>query len=278
MTSKPISLIINYARSGGTLLNKYLHNIDNLVVLSESHPIHSTMMRKDLANISIQAKEWYGINVKSSNYIDQIFEIKNWCDENNKYLVIRDWSYIDFTESWENYNNPPYKSVNLELLEKRFDVRKIAFVRDSIDVYLSRGVKINKFSRYYLKYVQFLLANKIKIFKYEDFCINPEKELDEILKELNITENGAKTLKLFSNKVVGDINFSRGNQLDTIVVLPRKYTTFFNKYKINNDLDLNYSNKLLNYPTYYESCESENIIDFIKLKIKYIRKKLIKGF
>jgi hypothetical protein len=199
---------MNYARSGGTLLNRYLHNIENLVILSEAHPIHSTMMRNDLSSIASQAREWYGIDVKSLNYIDQIGEIKEWCDKNGKKLVIRDWSYIDFTPSRVNNYNPPKKSVNLELLEKRFEVKKIAFVRNAIDVFLSRGVTIEKFSPAYLEYSRYV-KNNLHIYKYEDYCSDPQKEIHKICEALDIEKKFKSTNLCNTKKVVGDTKISR---------------------------------------------------------------------
>lgn len=267
MKTKPIYFIFCYARSGGTFFNRYLANFDEFIILSEAHPIHNS--KGGIHSVKEQMKKWYGIEIKSENYIDQIDEAKKWCDENNKYLIIRDWSYIDFAKSYLNDFNPPKTSTNLKLLEERFEVKKIAYVRDAIDVCLSQGQNIKTFSEEYLDFVQYIKKQNLQIFKYEDFVENSQEEFELICKALDLPkfEKEAKN-DVSSQKVIGDINVSRGNQSGKIVKLKRRYAGYFKRKAINTNKELIEANKLLDYPAYYESKKHEEFIKYLKFEIK----------
>jgi hypothetical protein len=278
-----ISFIFCYARSGGTFLNRFLNNFDNLVILSEAHPIHNK--KGGIHTVKEQMKRWYGVDIYSNNYIDQIMETKEWCDKNDKHLVIRDWSYIDFAGSHLNNFNPAKRSTNLELLESRYMINKIAYVRDAIDICLSQKQTPEEFSSAYLTYVKYIKDLKIPIYKYEDFCENFKNVSNQILDSLGIEMSVSSTdmtYSLDSKNVIGDINLSRGNQSNTIQILPRKFAFNFQVNMINTNKELREANTLLGYETDYNSKDRESFKNFIKLNIKvYVSnlKKLIKkGF
>tara|TARA_Y100000389_G_C17440660_1_gene508360 strand:- start:911 stop:1768 length:858 start_codon:yes stop_codon:yes gene_type:complete len=261
MSDRKICLILCYARSGGTLLNKYLANLRDIVVLSEGHPIHNK--KGGIFSIKNQVKKWYGINISSENYIDQINEIKTWCDQNNKYLVIRDWSYIDFTKSFLNNNTPLLVSKNISLFKKNnIEFNKIGFIRDGIDVYLSQDKNIKVFSPQYLSFIKYLKNNNITVFKFEDFLNNAQDQLKKIFKELNIDlKYNGNDINLFKlqKKVIGDTEFSRGNKFNEIKILKRRHVWWFKKPLINSDQNLKKANILFNYSENYESREHETL-------------------
>lgn len=276
MTNKPIYFIFCYARSGGTFFNRYLTNFDEFVILSEAHPIHNG--KGGIHSVKEQMKKWYGVDIKADEYIEQIDEAKQWCDENDKYLLIRDWSYIDFAKSYLNDFNPPKNSTNMKLLESKYIVKKIAYVRDAIDVYLSNQQPIKTFAKEYLNFVHYIKKQDIPIFKYEDFVDSPQKEFELICKalELPTLEKEGKN-DVSSQKVIGDINVSRGNQSGKIVKLKRRYAGYFKRKGINTNDELVEANKILDYPTNYDSKESEDFIKYIKFEIKIFPQKII-GF
>ena len=257
-----ISLIFCYARSGGTLLNKHLIKYDELVVLSEAHPIHHE--KGGIHSIKEQLREWYGIKTKSNNYLEIILEAKKWCDENNKYLVIRDWSYIDFAKSYLNDNSPPNVSTNVKLLEEKFELNKIAFIRDGIDVYLSQGKPIKEFSNEYLRYVKYLKKIKIPMFRYEDFIDNSEFVISSIFKELKIDDiKGAVLTEVVNENVVGDVHFSRGNRSDKLVKLKRRYASFLKRRRILLNEKLKEANQIMKYSNSYYSKELEGLFEYL---------------
>jgi hypothetical protein len=268
MSNKKISLILCYARSGGTLLNRHLVKSDNLVVLSEAHPIHHK--KGGVHSLKEQLNRWYGIKIESNNYLDCIIEAKTWCDENDKHLVIRDWSYIDFSKSYLNDNKPIGESANIQLLESAgLEYNKISFVRDGIDVYLSQNKSIEEFSKEYLGFVKYLKNLNCKIFKYEVFVENMDNELASIFNELDIGSfNFLKNDNtLLTKNVVGDTSISRGNGADKPIALKRRFSSMRKKLKINSNKSLIESNFILSYSVNYSSRESEIFYDYFKFWI-----------
>jgi hypothetical protein len=279
LKNKSVSFIFCYARSGGTFLNRFLKNIPNVVILSEAHPIHTAMRRKGTVTIANQAKQWYGIEIKSLNYVDQLVEIKEWCDKNDKHLIIRDWSYIDFTPSNLNYYNPINKCINLDILERRFNVKKIAFVRDGIDVFLSRGVSLDEFACPYLNFVQYILDNHMEYIKYEDFCEDYITQYNRMAQILELPYISKETpIRLNNKQVIGDTQLSRGNKSSNIELLDRKHVNIFRRRKINSCECLNRANSLLSYKTEYEGRVIEPMSEKIKLNYQKFLKKLKQNY
>ncbi len=105
-----IRIIHNLPRSGGTIISKTISSQKNIVLLSEIHPEGSKvrkMMRVDdeLGDPLYQFQTWYKLfsekeyyEIKNSNlnFIEKIKIIYKKTKEQNKILIIRDWSFIDY--------------------------------------------------------------------------------------------------------------------------------------------------------------------------------------
>lgn len=258
-----ISFIYCYARSGGTLLNRCLNNLKDVIVMSEVHPIYdSADAISHTMSFAWQAKEWHGIELKANNYVDQTLELYSWCKANKKHLVIRDWSYIDFTPSKYNEFSPCNKSSSFELLSAVADVKVIAFVRNAIDVGLSLKNDVGEFSKSYINYVTYLKNNNIDLFKYEDFCTNPLATMEKICNSLNLPCFNGESVSCESCNVIGDIGFSRGNRKKSVVRLKRKYVSRVTINTINSNELLNKCNQLLGYNDHYSSQQSETFLEY----------------
>ena len=256
-----ISIIFSYARSGGTLLNRYLVNNPDLVVLSEAHPLHN--IKGDIYSIKNQVNDWYGIKIISNDYFDQLIEIKKWCDAHSKYLVIRDWSYIDFTESYLNNFKPKMHSTNYQFLKSLYpNIKTISFVRDSIDIFLSQDKNLNEFSKSYFRYAKFIKEKNFKIFKYEDLIKNPKSIIKMIISHLGIKPLNNFDFNLGNKNVIGDILFSRGNKKNKATKMKRRFANLKLINNINKNQNLIKSNSLFNYPTYYQSKNYENFVEY----------------
>ncbi|XPV67639.1 MAG: hypothetical protein ACNI25_09955 [Halarcobacter sp.] len=273
--TKNVSIIFCYARSGGTFLNKFLNGFDELVILSEAHPLHNK--KGGIHSVKGQMKKWYGVDIVSEEYIDQIHEVVEWCNVNGKHLIIRDWSYIDFAKSYLNKNQPIGTSTNLKLLESNgFIVNKIAYVRNGIDICLSQGQSPKQFAYDYLNFVHYIVNLGIPVFKYENFCENFHELSLSILEALNLEDLEVHAYSFNSDKVIGDINLSRGNETNEIKILPRKFAFSFQIKKINNDEYLKKANDLLGYTTNYYDKKQETLNKFLKFKIKQLYRRIIK--
>jgi hypothetical protein len=272
---RKIAYIFCYARSGGTLLNRFLSNIDDLVILSEAHNVNFNRPNAGMMSIKNQVKEWYGIEVKSNNYIEAIDEIFDWCEEHGKTLVLRDWPYIDFARSNLNNFGPSQFSLNYELLSSKYELSTVAFVRDAIDVFLSSKHVLEQFSEEYVCYVRYLKKLRVPTIKYEDFCNDYQSTYIEIAQILGLKSDDINGAGMFdSNRVVGDINFSRGNSSKEIKILKRRFVMSSMENRINSNKDLIEANETLNYYHSYRSREVESSKTYFIYKLKSFSKKI----
>lgn len=169
-----IGVLYCYARTGATLVNQILGcNPDNLVI-SEVNPTlgYDSPIQ--------QAKQWYGYDgpmTAEAMYIEQIIEIKKFAVKNNKNLVIRDWSYVDFQGF--PFVTPTYKSTQQEELGLNFRLNECAMVRHPFDVFVSVNkiestngmLPMQSFVKGYDAYTKF--AHEVGYIRYEDLCQDP---------------------------------------------------------------------------------------------------------
>ncbi|NOZ34219.1 MAG: hypothetical protein GXO80_02850 [Chlorobi bacterium] len=273
-----IVLMLNYARSGGTLLNKCLASLPDVVMLSEVNPLgggSGSNPKVSTSTIKDQLKAWYSIDIKSNTFKGQIQELHNYCEQNNKNLIIRDWSFVNFSKFEKyNQNSPPNKFLILEEL-KDFDLKIFGFIRDSIDVWLSRGYyNVDEFYGEYVNYIDELIKVGCPIFKYEDFVKHPQEQLKKIGEEVGVAFSNIFDTCLDYDKLNGDVqnkNKSRGIKQQQIKILPRKKINSEKITEINQCEKMKMVNAKFGYPvTYYNSFWKDTIIVPAKNFIKRI--------
>jgi hypothetical protein len=268
-----IVLIINYSRSGGTILSKCLGSLDDTVVISEVNPHLCAKY-----SVREQAKRWYNIDLKHDNYLDSVLELYQICININKRLIIRDWTFIDFTPSSLNNFTPSGKLSNMALLKKEVDVQAVGFIRDAIDIWISRWMPPNFFP-YYKNYINALTTTNIPLFKYEDFCEDPELILKKICFEtgLNFSESYKNYIEF--NNTTGDNTspiVSRGGKNKVITSLKRKKIPRSIIKELNGNSDMIEINKIMKYPTNYFDREIDDKGNIFLLELKHHVKKILK--
>ena len=276
-----INLIICYARSGSTIFSKFLKKSNDIVLLSEIHQLNEIYNRK-LQTVKYQAKEWYDIDVLSDDYFEGILEVYEWCKLNNKYLVIREWSFIDFTNNkLNNYQSNNFSQFYEFAKKNNIPVNTVAFVRDTIDVFLSinsREVSLSNFNFAYNNFVQYIHKNDIKFFKYEDFCINPFKFYLSLSMYLSLPPAESLNLQIQNKFITGDINKSRGSNLSEVILLKRRFISPTVLSKLIMDKDIWKSNKVFNYPLTLKDKRSHNFVSYLLYKIVIFYLKLKKWY
>lgn len=280
MELKPIKLIINYSRSGGTMLSRVLSAFPNVVLLSEVNPNQNHSYHFD---ITYQMKEWYDVDVIGESFIEKVDFVYNWCHNHNKILIIRDVTAFDFLPNPTNQYNPSGKLNTYQLLKAHFPVDTICFVRDAIDVWISRDCPPN-FSKHYLDYVTHLLALNVPVFKYESFCNQPNLELEKICQTLELSFDDSVLNTFYTNqKVTGDNQMdapSRGILLQSIKPLKRKRIANYLQNQQVNDSKLKLANSLLNYAIEYKNNQTtfEEKPKHWQVELKFWMRKLLKRY
>jgi len=250
-----------YARSGGTVLNRCIACLPNVVMMSEVNPMGggSGADRKNpCRTVQSQAKHWYGIDLKSDDFIESVVELHDICQSQGKHLVLRDWSFVNFAPCPENRGCPPGRFLMLESLKNKCELITFAFVRNAIDVCISRGQPVADFAAYYLAYSTAVIESSAAIFKYEDFCQDPTTTLRAMCKYTDLPYSDSfREYGKFRN-VNGDVQgISRGNRDRAIRPLPRKWIPPGEVAEIEKCDDLIQANHLFGYSSLYNTGELE---------------------
>ena len=220
--NKPVIRILhNMARSGGTVISKCLGCMAQVLLLSEIHPFGSKWF-----NPLNQAHEWF--NLLTADDMTQIKEageipfngamdlINRRAAQQDKALIIRDWSHLDFT-AVPFVEKPTYRLTTADMLSESFVVKHIATVRHPIDQWLSlKNLNIMKgkifledFLRGYLKFAEF--CREIGFVRYEDFTRSPEKAMKTLCEKLDVSYDPSFMEKWWQyTHITGDTTNSRG--------------------------------------------------------------------
>lgn len=244
-------ILLGYARSGITLINRYLAADPRLICLSE---INSRYKCPTLPNtIRDQLREWYNMSVESNTFSGALAELFDTLIA-GRAVVLRDWSFGSFINFRHNNFQP---SMTLNTIDDTDTVfpgmfEKACFVRNPIDVWLSmksseKTFHDNTLEGYYL-FTQDILTRNIKVATYESFCDNPNQALSALYTTLALPSSRHLAL---SDKVTGDINYpnsSRGAAKATAEVLPVRGLTPSDAIYLTRNTYCREICRLLNYP------------------------------
>lgn len=249
---KPIVVMLAYARSGGTLLNRCLASLPNTFVLSEVNV--EALCPNSCSTIKEQAKKWYGLELKSEGFIENISEIYEYCNAHGLTLIVRDWTFGSFVPSRYNNFKPSRSLTTLDSISKSFPIIPFAFVRNAVDIWLSLKASPRTFYDKNLEFlyglVKCLLDKKVKIFKYEDFCNSPTQEMKKICDYIGVNYSDAFLNYADFKNVTGDTDLpgdSRGIKKGEIGFLPRRESFKLFSDEINSNTRVEKINKLLGY-------------------------------
>lgn len=250
--SKPIVVMLSYARSGGTLLNRCIASLSGTFVLSEMSV--EALCPNSCSTIKDQAKEWYGLDLKSEGFVENINEIYEYCISKNLTLVIRDWTFGSFVPSKYNNFKPSKSLATLGAISESFPVISFAFVRNAIDIWLSLNASPRTFYdknlEFLYEFTKCLIDKKIKLFRYEDFCNDPVQEMKKICNYTGINYSDLFLNYTDFKNVTGDTDLpghSRGIESGKIGLLPRRESYDLYLDEINSKTRANKINKILKY-------------------------------
>ena len=258
MSEEKITVMLCYARSGGTLLNRCLLQLPETFVLSEVNPKGNGSGSAE--GIEGQAKNWYGIDVEKGSYASQINQVWKACQAHGKRLIIRDWPFIDFPDTEDL--QPGGTLGTLQALEQAsLPYQVFAFVRDSIDVWLSRRTDLERFFASHRKYVETITDLQIPLYRYEDLCENPEATLRSLCSAMSLPFSEAMLHFADEKRVNGDIQAahrSRGFKQSGFASLKRRRIPSDQIQLLNANQDMVWINRTLGYAPQYNTRSVES--------------------
>ena len=228
---RTIRLIHNLPRSGGTIISKCLAAQKDTILLSEIHPNGIEIRKKmgldpigfdpifqfQIWNNLFEKDEYKKISNSDYKFEEKIDLIYEKTESLNKKLVIRDWAFADYFG--KPFIEPSYKNSLLDVLSKKFEILNLYLIRHPLELILScykfadffRRYDFNFFLKGYKNY--FLNASKNNIFKYENFSLEPEKNLKNMCNILKINFDDNYINKLADVKLLGDHTAMNSKQI-----------------------------------------------------------------
>ncbi len=229
MSKRPIRILSNLARAGGTLISRCVGAMDNIVLLSEIHPLDQRFF-----NPLAQAQDWYRLlrpedtGGRTFSFIQAIQLIEQRCSEQGKTLIIRDWAHLDFI-GIPFIAHPARRLLLTEQLAQVFTVSQHALTRHPVDQWLStsrldimRGhLELDAFLAGYRQFAE--QCSKTGFTRYEDFARDPLSEMRTLCTQLALEFDARFIDRWHSNRhVTGDLSgSSRGSRLGRITPLPQ---------------------------------------------------------
>ena len=219
---KSIRLIHNLPRSGGTIISKCLAAQKDVILLSEIHR-EGVAMRKKMGGDATffdpinQCQKWnnlFGDNEykkicnSSYNFEEKIDLIYKKTELANKKLIIRDWAFLDFFG--KPFIEPSYKNSLAEAFNKKFEILNLYIIRHPLELFISCYKTLDFFKYYDLSFFfngyrnYFLNASKNNIFTYENFLLEPEKNLKNMCNILKVDYEDNYLSKLKDINLTGD--------------------------------------------------------------------------
>lgn len=222
---KTIRLIHNLPRSGGTIVSKCLGAQKDVILLSEIHPegilIGKKMgVRSSIFDPIFQSQVWHNLfkkdeyekisnsDIKFEEKIDLILDKTELI---NKKLIIRDWAFVDFFG--KPFIEPSYKNSLFEVLNKKYKILNLYIMRHPLKLYASCYNNLSFFRRdynpdFFVKGYKNYFLNTLKknIFIFENFILEPDKNLKSMCSNLKIDYDKNYLNKLKNVNLTGDPN------------------------------------------------------------------------
>lgn len=210
-----VSLWLNLARSGGTILSRCLGCMDEVILLSEVHPLGRSMI-----DPTTQAMRWHGLvranelgRLERMPYEQLIRLLAQRAHAQGRRLVLRDWSHLDFLGV--PFVDPSMSSRSMRVLQASGSglgsLHCFATVRHPKDMWVSQQrldmlhdkVDVAHYLRGMHAFAQ--LATEVGFVRYEDFSHQPDEALKTLCAGLGVEYDPQWVERYrYYDKVTGD--------------------------------------------------------------------------
>jgi hypothetical protein len=152
------------------------------------------------------------------DFINKISYVNKICRRDDVDLIIRDHSHTDFCMG----THPSLSCPVIDCLASDFDLVSVVTVRNPLDSFLgllSQGwekhFSPSSLQEYSYRYLAFLdRYSSLPIFRYEDFCMNPEAFLESLCDTLDISFSADFIHKFGSVRLSGDSGRTGTNSIE----------------------------------------------------------------
>jgi hypothetical protein len=223
-----IRIIHHWACSGGTIISRAIANLDNVVFLSEMHPL--AYLRLSKPESVYTPTDIIQQLCLPHNHPDPVFCVAAWrgaitalaakVKEANKILVLRSHSHIDFFTGAQ----PESDHFISRVLRDTFAINEILTVRHPLDSWISiqregwdRHFRFGTFEEFCRRALLLVEASRgLPFIRYEEFTINPDQTIRTICDALGINHSDSQSMAL------DKINLSGDSGRSSNLIMPRE--------------------------------------------------------
>jgi len=185
---------------------------------------------------------------KKTEFIDAIKQIQQVVNENQKQLVLRDWSHVDYLGPPVT-DQPKSKPALIDVLSPHFNIRSIQLVRHPLDTWLSLR-RLNLIKENGINFQQFLKAYRCYLdntksdyrLVYEEFLKSSSEQLTVACSKAGLRYDAKYQDKWFEfDKITGDTSNSNSlREKPVIEFRPRRECTDIDHQWLANQADYKY--------------------------------------
>jgi len=209
---KPLLRTIHHlACTGGTVICKCLATMPDTALLSEVNPFNRSTRGFEPSNPLLlleMSHRKLSISEIIEDFTNKISYAHEICRRDDVDLIIRDHSHTDFCTG----THPSLACPVIDYLASDFDLVSVVTVRNPLDSFLSllsqgweKQFSPSTLQEYSHRYLAFLdRYTSLPIFRYEDFCMNPEAFLASLCDTLDISFSAEFIHKFGSVRLSGD--------------------------------------------------------------------------
>ena len=210
---KPVIRSIHHlACTGGAIICKCIASMPETALISEMSPMSSSSTAFELENpMLLPEKNYLALNAKEqiTDFRAQIHQALELCKNDDVDLILRDNNH-----KWFHHGSETSKIVPIrDTLANDYVLISVVTVRHPLDSYMyvndftrltnegwEKQFHINDLNEYSKKYLAFLQKHSsLKIIRYEEFCADPPKVMNELCEilELEYVDDFIKNLEKF---------------------------------------------------------------------------------
>lgn len=216
-----LGILHQLARTGGTIINRCLGCMRNIVMLSELHPTHPQARRfhplyqagqwfdlislEERATLRANALRGGGSFVRSIKLIEERTRLSG------RHLLIREFSHPDFLRTPRT--QPVFRSRMVDEFGALYAPRRSAVVRHPLDQWrsmqdypASSGVcSLSDYLHGYRRFAE--MAVEVGFVRYEDFCRDPAATLQQLCGNLAVPFDASFGERwMYYDRLTGDVS------------------------------------------------------------------------
>ena len=233
--AKPIIRTVHHLScSGGSVISKCIAAMPDVFLLSELHPDYCDELffnpYDPVQQLLAQTELKFNRKLRRQIFLDRVSMTYQVLLKRNKIMVIRDHTHSDYLKLRSADDIQDTTSL-IDVLSEQYNVLSVLTVRNPLDSYISLcknrwNDAVQSFDDYCTRVLLMLNAYSRKncsIYRYEDFCQDPDYVMKKICLDLDLTFFDGYKSVFFRIPMTGDSG--RGRDFQHITPLqPRTRT------------------------------------------------------